>query len=228
MKKADNNCDLKSCFLCKRCMSDWLPAIGIHKQNLRFKKGEMIFKEGNQVDGIYFLYKGRVKVHKRWGSEKQLILHFANGGDIIGYRGLGNEKVYPVTATALEEVVVCFINMAFFENTLKVDHQLTFSLMQFYANELQDAERRMKNLAHLDVKGRVAETLLMLKRKFGQNQEGHINIQLTKQDMASYSATTYETFFRMINDLAKEKIISLSGKSIVILKESELEELTIF
>jgi len=225
MKNASNRCDLESCFLCRSCLKEWLPAIEAHKQNLLFKKGEIIFEEGNPVKGIYFLYKGKVKVHKRWGSEKQLILHFAKEGDIIGYRGLGNEKVYPVSASALEEVILCFIDIPFFETTLQVNHKLTYTLMQFYANELQYAERRMGNLVHMEVKGRVAETLLMLERDFGQNSEGFINITLTKQDLAAYAGTTYETFFRMINELEKEKIVRFSGKDIAILKKSKLEEL---
>ena len=97
--------------------------------------------------------------------------------------------------------------------------------MQLYANELQHAERRIGNLIHLDVKARVAETLLMLKKDFGQNKDGFINITLTKQDLASYAGTTYETFFRMITEMAQEKIVRLYGKDIAILKEAKLEKL---
>lgn len=226
MKKSAHICDVQSCFLCKRCLPDWLPVIASHKQNLVFKKGELIFEEGGTVSGIYFLYKGKVKVHKRWGDDKQLILHFAKEGDMIGYRGLGSDRRYPVTASALEDVTVCFIDIPFFETTLQVNQQLTYSLMQFYANELQAAEQRMRNLAHMDVKGRVADTLLMLKRNFQEDNSGAINIALSRQDMASYSGTTYETFFRVLNELSKEGIINFSGKSIAIIKEHKLEELT--
>ncbi|HVZ97539.1 MAG TPA: Crp/Fnr family transcriptional regulator [Chitinophagaceae bacterium] len=225
MKKSNKPCDLKSCFLCKRCLSDWLPALENHRQNFIFKKGEKIFEEGQAVKGFYFLFRGRVKVHKKWGHDKQLILHFAREGNIIGYRGLGNEKVYPVSATALEEVNACFVGTKFFETTLSVNHELTYQLLQFYANELRHAERRMGNLVHMDVKGRVAETILMLKNDFGQKPNGFINITLTKQDLASYAGTTYETFSRMISELEKEKIVRLSGKNIGIRSESRLRKL---
>ncbi len=75
------------------------------------------------------------------------------------------------------------------------------------------------------MKGRIAETLLMLKRKFGTDKAGAINIKLTKQDMASYSGTVYETFFRMLNELVAEKLVKQSGKAITILKEAKLEAL---
>ena len=206
-------------------MEGWLPAIAAQRINLDFKKGQTIFEEDKKVKGIYFLYSGKVKVHKQWGDKKELILHFAREGDMIGYRGLGNEKVYPVTATALEPVTVCFIDLAFFEATLKVNHQLTYQLMRFYANELQEAEKRMRNLAHMEVKGRLAETLLLLKTRFGQDKDNYINISLTRQDIASYVGTTYETLFRTMNELIQAKIIKVEGKGIRILKESKLEEI---
>jgi|GEM_PF-148833 len=222
MKVTAYTCDVQSCFLCTLCLPEWLPAISSNKQNRQYKKGEQLFEEGSEASGIYFLYKGVVKVHKRWGEDKQLILHFAKQGDMIGYRGLGNDRRYPVTATALENSIVCFVDIRFFEATLQVNHQLTYSLMQFYANELQAAELRMRNLAHMEVKGRIAEMLLMLQKNFGKDNEGSLNISLSRQDMASYCGTTYETFFRLINELTREGMIQISGKSIKIYLEDKL------
>ena len=226
MKKSNKGCDLKSCFLCTGSLTEWLPALEAHRQNFIFKKGETLFSAGKPVKGIFFLYKGKVKVHTQWGSGKQLILRFAKEGDIIGYRGLGNEKVYPVSASALEEVNVCFIDNAFFETTLQVNHSLTYRFMQFYANELQNAEKRMGNLVHKEVKVRVAETLLMLKKHFGERPDGFIDIALTKQDLASYAGTTYETYSRVINELVKKKAVRQSGKYIGIRNEATLRKLT--
>ena len=101
MKKSSNNCDLQSCFLCRQCLPEWLPAIQAHRKNLNFRKGELIFREGEPVRGIYFVYSGTVKVHKQWGTEKELILRFAQQGEIFGHRGLGQEAIYPISATAL-------------------------------------------------------------------------------------------------------------------------------
>ena len=218
-------CDLNSCFLCRNSLAGWLPAIESHKTNLNFKKGQNIFSEGEHVKGIYFLYLGKAKVHKSWGPDKELILKFAKEGDMIGYRGLGNEKIYPVTATTLEPATVCFIDLSFFDETLKANYQFTYQLMQFYANELLEAENRMRNLALMEVKGRLAETLLLLKKSFGLAKDGSIDIALSRQDIASYTGTTYETLFRTMNELVKKKIIKVTGKKIMIANESKLNEL---
>ena len=226
MKKNKHGCDLKSCFLCRLCSKDWLPAIDIYRQSFHVNKGEMLFTEGSQVTGIYFIYKGTFKVHKKWTDDKELIVRLAKNGAILGHRGLGNDIYYPVSATALEPSEVCFIDLGFFQSTLKVNYQFLYELMMFFAGELKESEKRMRNLAHMTVKGRIANALLFLKQKFGTKPEGHIDIRLSRQDLASYTGTTYETLFRIMNELAAENAISMEGKNIRIMQEDILNGYT--
>jgi CRP/FNR family transcriptional regulator len=216
MKKNNHNCDLESCFLCQRCLPEWKPAIQSHRKTLLFKKGEIVFREGELVKGIYFVYSGTIKVHKKWGTEKELIIRFAQKGDIFGHRGLGHEQFYPISATAIEPVQACYIELDFFLTTLKVNQDFMYGLLLFFADELQESERKMRNLAHMQVKGRVANALLLLKDKFGLTPEGFININLSRQDLSSLVGAAYETVFRIINELAEEKIILLEGKNIAL------------
>ena len=224
MKISKNNCDLKSCFLCQLCMKEWLPAIDAHRKNIEFKKGELIFKEGDPVEGIYFLFRGMAKVHKRWDNQKELILRFAKKGNIVGHRGLGSDNVYPVSATALEPVTVCFIDLRFFESTLRVNYDFIFQLMMFYAKELQESERKMRNMAHMSVKGRIAQSLLLFKEKFGVTERGLIDLEVSRQDLASYVGSTYETVFRVMNELVEHAVITVSGRSIAIINQQLLAD----
>ncbi|POY37767.1 transcriptional regulator [Solitalea longa] len=223
MKKSKDLCDVKSCFLCSLCVKEWLPAVEIHKKNLDYKKGELIFGEGDEVKGIYFIYKGKVKVHQKWGDDKELIIRFATSGGIFGHRGIGKEKNYPVSATALEPTTVCFIEKEFFLSSLKVNPTLMFELMMFYSNELQESEKRMKDLAHMSVKGRVASCLLSLKNTFGLDEENFLDVTLSRQDIASFSGTTYETAFRVMNELVTENSVKVIGKKIALLNTEHLQ-----
>ena len=226
MKKTTPPCDLKSCFLCQRCMPQWLPAINAHRKVYHFKKGEAIFEEGDKVTGIYFVTRGKVKVHKKWGTEKELIIRFAQKGDIFGHRGLGLESSYPISATALEAVDVCFIDLDFFQATLKVNYDFIYQLLLFFADELQESERKMRNLAHMQVKGRIAQALLALKDKFGVTREGFIDMSLSRQDLASFTGTTYETVFRILNEFAADQLIALDAKNITIIDAGKLMDHT--
>jgi CRP-like cAMP-binding protein len=226
MKKSKNECDINSCFMCRNCLKHWQPAIAVNKKNFKVKKGEVIFEEGDEVKGVYFVYDGIVKVHKKWGSEKELIIRFASQGAIFGHRGLGGNNVYPISATALEDGIICYVDIEFFESTLKVNTDFTYNLMIFFANELQESERKMRNLAHMSVKGRVAQALISLQSQFGIKEDLSINIELSRQDLASYAGTTYETVFRVLNELLKEQVIKTSGKKIIINHHDKLLKLT--
>ena len=225
MKRSKHECDLTSCFFCKLCLKEWLPAIDANRQTFNVRKGETLFEEGDTVTGVYFVYAGNVKVHKKWG-DKELIVRFANQGAIVGHRGLGNDSVYPVSATAIEPATVCFIDLPFFLTTLRVNHEFTYQLMMFFAEELQVSERKMRNLAHMSVKGRVAQSLLTLKERFGVTSEGFIDIVLSRQDLASFAGTTYETVFRIMNELTNDNIIGVAGKNIAITDPEKLIRLT--
>jgi CRP/FNR family transcriptional regulator len=223
-------CDLSRCFLCRNCVPEWRELIALKKKTLAVKKGKMLFRGGEKVEGIYFLYSGTVKIHAPWADGREMIFRFARGGEIAGHRGLwglgpeGN-AVYPISATALEDTVACFVPNEFLEASLRANATLSYTLMQFYAAELQKAEKRMRDLTHMDVKGRIANALLDIEALFGHDAGGGIAMTLTRQDIAAYAGTTYETVFKFFNELIAEGVIHTAGKDIRIMQGGRLMQL---
>jgi CRP-like cAMP-binding protein len=224
--KKNNNCDLKTCFMCQLTLKEWHSAIESHKRNFIAKKGEVIIKEGDPVSGVYFVTSGNVKVHKQWG-DKELILRFANDGAIIGHRGISSSiSTYPISATALETTKLCFVDIDFFKTTIKVNQEFAYGLLMFYADELHASEKKMRNLALMSVKGRLAVAILGLRDQFGLDAEGFLNLALSRQDLAAFTGATYETVFRTMNELLAEKLIIVKGKQIGVLNEAGLTDLS--
>lgn len=227
MKRKNKACDLSSCLMCQQVMEEWKLPIASHRVNLQVKKGETFIQEGDPVNGIYFVNSGKVKVHKTWG-DKELILRFANQGTILGHRGMSTKStLFPISATALEPACVCFIDLEFFLSTLKVNTGFMYELMMFFADELQESERKMRNLAHMSVKSRLALAIIQLSEQFGEDKQGVIQIELSRQDLAAYIGTTYETVFRMMTELVKENLVLVEGKRITIKDLSGLNLLTL-
>jgi CRP-like cAMP-binding protein len=146
------------------CEKEWIPAVAFHRTNHKYNKGKVIFKEDEEVKGIFFTYDGTVKVHKHC-RDKELILRFTKKGNIIGHRGLGKDLLYPVSGTAIEPTTTCFLPLEFFQASLKVNYDFLYELMQFFATE-KESERKMRNLAHMPVRDRIAKALLTLEEKF--------------------------------------------------------------
>jgi CRP-like cAMP-binding protein len=224
MKISKKNYPLENCYLSKHSIKEWLPAIEANKKVLEFKKGDLLFKEGDLIEGIYFVYEGNIKVHKKWGN-KELILRIATAGSILGHRGLSTtNKIFPISATALENGAVAYIPIDFFKSTLKVNPDFTIKLLMFFADELQESEKKMRNLAHMSVKGRLCRALLSFKTQFGINENQALKIELSKQDISSYVGATYETLFRILNELIEDKAILVDKRSIRLINEDKLIE----
>lgn len=216
-------CDTATCFLCRACIPEWAGLTALRKETLSFKKGEVLFREGDPVTGIYYSLSGIVKVHQQWGDGKELIIRFATGGDIIGLRGLSGNQTFPVSATALEPVTACFIPNDFLEISLKANPSFSYQLMQYYAAELQKTEQRMSDLVHMDVKGRIARALLDLKAIVGTDKSGFLNISISRQDIASYAGTIYETVFKTFTEWIQASLIATEGKRIRLRNEKKLQ-----
>ena len=221
----ESECGLDRCFLCHHCHEQWKDLIALKKKTLIIKKGRKVFSEGHPVEGIYFINEGAAKVSMHWGPQKELLLGFFKPGDVLGFRGIGGDQFYPVSATALEDSKVCFVDKSFLETSLIANTGLAYQMMLLYASELQKAEKRMRDLAHREVKGRIAAALLDIAEIFGMDEEGSIPISVTRQDIASYAGTTYETVFKFFTEPSIANIISTSGKSIRIIDQRALQAL---
>lgn len=210
----ERECRLNSCFLCRYCLPQWKDLVALKRTTLVFKKGKKIFREGDPVKGIFFVYEGIVKVSASWEERRELILRFAKAGDVLGYRGFGGNLLYPITATALEDCKLCFIDTEFLESSLVANPYLTYQLMQVYAHELQKAEKRMRDLAHMEVRERIAFALFEISKAFGTDDNKFISLAISRQDIASFAGTSYETVFKFLTALSNNNIISTSGKNI--------------
>ena len=70
------------------------------------------------------------------------------------------------------------------------------------------------------------QALVALEEKFGKTVEGYIDIHLSRQDIASYVGSTYETIFRLMNEFIEEDLVEISGKDITIKNNERLLTMT--
>ncbi|HQD13097.1 MAG: Crp/Fnr family transcriptional regulator [Chitinophagales bacterium] len=187
-----------------------------------YKKGETIFRQGAYAAGVYCINAGKIKLSMMGDEGKEQIIRMAKPGDIIGYKALLSGEKYNATAIAIEDTNICFIPKEIFLVILQKDASLSFEMMKVLSNELKRAEEKITHLAQKQVRERMAETILFLKETYGLDKDDHVNIQLSREEIANLVGTATETAIRLLSEFNKEHIIELSGKKIKILNQPKL------
>lgn len=183
------------------------------KNTVSCKKGQHFIIEGAPVHGLYFVRKGKVKVAKTGLNGKEQIIRFARDGEIVGHRGFGASQFYHINAVALEASTLCIFSTTSMNEMLHTVPSLTYDLMLIYAEELNASETKVKKFAQMTVREKVIDAFLYIHRKFGQ-VKGHLNLPLSRKEIADFAGTTEEQVIRVISSLKKEGLISTSEKKI--------------
>lgn len=200
--------------------------LGEDKGNNFYKKGQVIFYEGNYPHGLYCIYKGKVKISKLGEEGKEQIVRISGNADTVGYRSLLCNEPYKATATALEDSHVCYLSKKKFFEILETNNALCINTLQLLARELKQSEQQLVDITQKSVKERIAEAILQLKNKFGLKEDGRtLDIRLTRREIGDMAGVTTETTIRTLSDFNKAKIIELSGKDIKIVNLNQLQNI---
>lgn len=192
------------------------------KNTIVCKKSQQFILEGAPVSGLYFIYEGVVKVYKISATNREQIIRFSKDGEIVGHRGFGTNYVYDISASALDDTVLCNFSADDLIEMLHKEPTLMFDFMLFYADQLQKSEANAKRFAQMTVRDKVINGLLFIHRKFGQT-DGFFNITLSRNDIADFAGTSREQVIRVISSLKKEGILAAKGKKLGIINLDEFE-----
>ncbi|WP_144892690.1 Crp/Fnr family transcriptional regulator [Flavobacterium tiangeerense] len=189
------------------------------------KKGEIIFKEGDTVNGIYCIKDGVCKLIKLSANGKDHIVKLVTKGELLGQRSMISEEPVNLSAVALDDMQVCFIPKSEVMGYFDKNNKFSMNVMKTICGDLKEADDQMVNLAQKTVKERLAETLLYLHDTFGTNGDASLKVQLSRDDLASMIGTATESCIRLLSDFKKLGLIELSGKKIILLDLSKLKKL---
>ncbi len=220
-----NQCIVRELNSLKFLTKDEIIRVSNCKTSTTIKKGESLFEEGERINGVYCIKSGVCKISKMSENGKNQIVNLAQRGDLIGERSLISDEASNLNAIALNEMEVCFVPREEIISDLEKNPSFTMDILKNMASNLKKSDNFLVNMAQKTVKQRMAETLIRLQKKFGVNEEGAINLQLSREDIASIVGTATESAIRLLSDLKKKKIIEFNSKMIVILDEKELDKM---
>lgn len=194
----------------------------------RYAKNAVLFLEGEPGQAVFIIRRGRIKISKSTADGREQILHMLKDGDIFAEVVLFDQGPYPATAEAAEDSVVMVLQSRDMEELLLKQPVLAVKMLRLMGRRLRQAQLLIRDLALQDTYGRLAGLLLRFVRREGKRtREGVIlELELTRQEMASMIGTSRETVARILNRFQKEGILSLDRQRILILDEGKLRDWT--
>ena len=209
-------CIIKQFNSLKSLTKDELVRISSCKTSKTIKKGEVIFEEGEILNGVYCIKDGICKLSKLSENGKDQIVKMVVKGQLLGQRSLISEESSNLQAVALNDMEVCFIPKSEIIADLQKNPKFSYDILKDMAHDLKEADDIIVNMAQKSVRQRLAEALVYIHDSFGVNPDGTLSVLLSREDYANIVGTATESAIRVLSQLKKEKLISTIGKYIKI------------
>lgn len=185
-------------------------------------KGEYLFREGAPSQGFYIVQKGTINVHRVNAVGKEHVIRIFGTGESFAEATLATTTGYPGDARAVEPSQVLIVEKTGFLALLQRRPELALRMLGSMSLHLRALVGQLEDLAMKDVETRLANWLL--KRCPHPESSGPVNIELrtTKRVLAAELGTISETFSRTLAKLRDDGLLSVKGKTIVVLNPERL------
>ncbi|MBK5203120.1 MAG: Crp/Fnr family transcriptional regulator [Prolixibacteraceae bacterium] len=191
------------------------------------KKNEFIYREGDKPTSFIFLIEGKVKIFKEGIGGREQIIRMTKSLGLIGYRSLLAEELHNGSAVTLEDSLVLSVFSDFFFHTMLKNTEVCKNILKKLAQELGFSNSRTVTLTQKHIRGRLAESILLLKNKYGFENDGiSLKAYLSREDIANLSNMTTSNAIRTLSTFAGERVISIDGRKIKILNLAKLQNIS--
>jgi len=187
-----------------------------------YRRGQIIFREGDEGRGFYVVGSGRIKIYKLSPDGKEQILHIFGPGEPFAEVPVFAGQCYPANAEALEDSRLLFFPRASFIDLIRRHPSLALNMLAILSRRLRQLAALVEDLSLKEVPARLAAYLL-----YTAEQKGALEfaLDIPKTQLANLLGTTPETLSRLLARLVKEGFIESAGPRIRLLHKAGLQAL---
>ncbi|MBQ3998520.1 MAG: Crp/Fnr family transcriptional regulator [Paludibacteraceae bacterium] len=198
-----------------------------HAEVITYAKNEIIHYEGEDSKYMWMLLRGKVRIYKEGIGQRQQIIRLLKPYDVFGYRACLADEPYNSNANAFEDSIVYRLERQYFQRLVRHNSELCYAVMLMMAKDLAFSEIQTVNLTQKHIRGRLAESLLLLLKNYGFEQDGKtLAMLLPREDLANMSNMTTSNAIRTLSQFAQEGLVAINGRKIQILEQEELEHIS--
>lgn len=181
-----------------------------------YPKNTIIVSEGDRSDTLFLILDGRVKVFVSDEGNRELVLSTQGPGEYFGEMIL-DDGPRSASVMTLEPCRMAVVTRESFRNVLATNPEMAVTVIRNLIRRCRVLTESAKDLALLDVYGRLAKLLLSL----AHEEEGHLVIaeKLTKQEIGERIGASREMVSRILKDLTAGGYVRMEGGKMIILRK---------
>ena len=193
----------------------------------RYKKNDFVYREGEMPIGMQYLKEGMVKLIKEGIGGREQIIRMITQNGLIGYRSLLAGEPHNGTTIAIEDSEIITIPPDILYNVLLRNYEFSLALLKDLSQELGFSHYRTVSLTQKHIRGRLAESILLLIEKYGfEHDMQTLRVYLSREDLANLSNMTSSNAIRTLSIFAGEKVIAMDGRKIKVVDLEKLEKIS--
>lgn len=200
------------------------------KKTVNLRKKDVLFEQGQEVNGIYCHLSGLAKVVQKDAAGNIRFSRLVLPGDTSGHRSLFIEEKYKGRADVISESLqTCYIPKSDILHFLSSNVSFAKNLVIKISSELVRSEEEQILAKEKNVRGRIAQMLCELHKVHSDPHEENqwlIKSEITKVDIAGFLAVANETIIRQMSEMKSEELIGYEGKKIIIKDLKKLEAIS--
>lgn len=182
----------------------------------KYKRREFIYLEGQLAGELYFIRSGTVKTFRTNREGKELMLGLHGPNDFIGFVPLIENRESGEGAVAVEDAELYVVPKDDFLTMLYSRRDIASKFIRLLANNLNNAEQRLVEIAYSSVRQRVASALIRIYNESGSQVKRNVRIAVSRKDLSNLIGTATESLNRTLIDFKDEGLIELKDDGILI------------
>ena len=204
--------------------SDAAEALVKDLETVEYRKGEIVFSEGEPGDSLYIVLSGKVKVVRRAADGRQNLITLLGPSDMLGELSLFDPGPRTATATAVVDTRLARLRKQALRPWLGNRPEIAEQLLRVLARRLRRTNDALADLIFTDVPGRVAKNLLQMAGRFGSRDGGVLRVthDLTQEELAQLVGASRETVNKALADFASRGWMRVDSRAVTILDQERL------
>jgi CRP/FNR family transcriptional regulator, cyclic AMP receptor protein len=201
-----------------------LARLGGSARRRSYRRGEVIFHQGDPGDALHFIIDGRVKVVLDAETGEEAVIAILGPGECFGELALIDGEPRSATVETLEPVQTLSLSRPDFMTFIRDNPQAAERLLVTLAGMVRRTDESMADLVFLDLEGRLVKKLLELADAHGRDVDGAIEIELpmTQEDLAAMIGATRASVNKLLGWYEDRGAIQRRGRRIAIFDQDRL------